>query len=71
MSCRDIEGENPLYLPQAKLWKKSCSIGPAILMPEGIENPCDLSINCKISRNQDEVFQGSASIKQLKRRLMN
>lgn len=69
MSCRDIEGENPLYLPQAKIWKKSCSIGPAILMPESIEDPYDLAINCKIIRNQEVVFQGSASIKQLKRKL--
>lgn len=69
MSCRDIEGENPLYLPQAKVWKKSCSIGPAILMPTSIENPYDLSIMCKISREQEVVFQGSASVSQLKRKL--
>lgn len=69
MSCRDIEGENPLYLPQAKVWKKSCSIGPAILMPTGIENPYELSIMCTISRKHEVVFQGSASVSQLKRKL--
>ncbi|MFB4259409.1 fumarylacetoacetate hydrolase family protein [Shouchella clausii] len=69
MSCRDIEGENPLYLPQAKVWKKSCSIGPAILMPTGIENPYELSIMCTISREHEVVFQGSASVSQLKRKL--
>jgi 2-dehydro-3-deoxy-D-arabinonate dehydratase len=69
MSCRDIEGENPLYLPQAKVWKKSCSIGPAILMPTGIENPYELSIMCTISREKEVVFQGSASVSQLKRKL--
>ncbi|XOQ15274.1 MAG: FAA-hydrolase domain-containing protein [Shouchella clausii] len=69
MSCRDIEGENPLYLPQAKVWKKSCSIGPAILMPTSIENPYELSIMCTISREKEVVFQGSASVSQLKRKL--
>lgn len=69
MSCRDIEGENPLYLPQAKVWKKSCSIGPAILLPESIADPYELSISCKISREQEVVFEGNASIKQLKRTL--
>ncbi|PAF11959.1 fumarylacetoacetate hydrolase [Shouchella clausii] len=69
MSCRDIEGENPLYLPQAKVWKKSCSIGPAILMPTSIENPYELSIMCTISREHEVVFQGSASVSQLKRKL--
>lgn len=69
MSCRDIEGENPLYLPQAKIWKNSCSIGPVILMPEGIENPYDLDITCKIFRNDKLQFEGTAYINQLKRKL--
>nr|WP_106780489.1 fumarylacetoacetate hydrolase family protein [Lysinibacillus timonensis] len=69
MSCRDIEGENPLYLPQAKIWKNSCSIGPAILMPEGIENPYELDITCRIYRNNQLQFEGSAFISQLKRKL--
>ena len=34
MSARDIEGENPLYLPQAKLYRQSCALGPCILIPE-------------------------------------
>lgn len=69
MSCRDIEGENPLYLPQAKIWNRSCSIGPAILMPEGIDNPYDLDITCRIYRNDELQFEGSAYINQLKRKL--
>ncbi|BDH62645.1 fumarylacetoacetate hydrolase [Ureibacillus massiliensis 4400831 = CIP 108448 = CCUG 49529] len=69
MSCRDIEGENPLYLPQAKIWKNSCSIGPSILMPEGIEDPYELDITCRIFRNNELQFEGSAFINQLKRRL--
>lgn len=69
MSCRDIEGENPLYLPQAKIWKNSCSIGPTILMPEGIENPYDIDITCKILRDNVIQFEGTAYISQLKRKL--
>ena len=69
MSCRDIEGENPLYLPQAKVWKKSCSIGPAILLPEAIDDPYSIDINCKIYRNEQVMFEGSAYVNQLKRKL--
>ncbi len=39
MSCRDIEGENLLYSPQAKMWRNSCSIGPAIRLAETVQNP--------------------------------
>ncbi|MGP4061144.1 fumarylacetoacetate hydrolase family protein [Halobacillus sp. H74] len=67
MSSRDIEGENPLYLPQAKIWKHSCSFGPAIRLAETVENPYDLLITCKIIRNGTEVFEESASTSQLKR----
>lgn len=67
MSCRDIEGENPLYLPQAKMWKKSCSIGPAIRLAETVSDPYDLDIICRIFRNEEKVFEGSANTSQLKR----
>ncbi|QAS53586.1 fumarylacetoacetate hydrolase family protein [Halobacillus litoralis] len=67
MSSRDIEGENPLYLPQAKIWKHSCSFGPAIRLAETVEDPYDLLITCKIIRNGTEVFEESASTSQLKR----
>lgn len=68
MSSRDIEGENPLYLPQAKVWKNSCSIGPAILLEEAVENPYDLEIICRIYRNDEKVVEGSAKTSQLKRK---
>jgi 2-dehydro-3-deoxy-D-arabinonate dehydratase len=55
MSCRDIEGENPLYLPQAKMWKRSCSIGPAIRLTESVDNPYDFQITCRIFRNGEQV----------------
>ena len=69
MSCRDIEGENPLYLPQAKIWKNSCAIGPAILLAEAVEDPYELKIICRIFRNSEKVFEGEAQVKQLKRTL--
>ncbi|MBO1511178.1 fumarylacetoacetate hydrolase family protein [Metabacillus bambusae] len=69
MSCRDIEGENPLYLPQAKVWKNSCSIGPAILLADAVDDPYELTITCRIFRNNEKVFDGMASVNQLKRKL--
>lgn len=69
MSCRDIEGENPLYLPQAKVWKRSCSIGPSIRLAETVEDPYKFDIACRIYRNQEKVVEGTASTGQLKRKL--
>jgi 2-dehydro-3-deoxy-D-arabinonate dehydratase len=69
MSCRDIEGENPLYLPQAKMWKNSCSIGPAIRLAETVEDPYGFEIICRIYREGSSVFEGSATAGQLKRKL--
>jgi 2-dehydro-3-deoxy-D-arabinonate dehydratase len=68
MSCRDIEGENPLYLPQAKLWARSCSIGPAILLAESVEDPYQFDITCKIVRDNEVTVEGTASTSQLKRK---
>lgn len=68
MSCRDIEGENPLYLPQAKMWKNSCSIGPAIRLAETVEDPYDFQIRCKIYRDEATVVEGTANTGQLKRK---
>jgi len=50
MSSRQIEGENPLYLPQAKVFDRCCSIGPCIATPEEIENPRDLTMSMEIIR---------------------
>ncbi|MEV5025576.1 fumarylacetoacetate hydrolase family protein [Paenibacillus sp. LPE1-1-1.1] len=69
MSCRDIEGENPLYLPQAKIWKRSCSIGPFVRLAETVADPYALSIACRIYRDEALVVEESAGTGQLKRRL--
>jgi len=67
LSCRDIEGENPLYLPQAKIWKNSCSIGPAIRLAETVEDFYSFQITCRIYRNQEKVFEETASTRDLRR----
>lgn len=69
MSCRDIEGENPLYLPQAKIWKHSCSIGPAVLLADRVEDPYQFEIVCRIYRSGEKVVEGHANTGQLKRKL--
>ncbi|BFT73873.1 fumarylacetoacetate hydrolase family protein [Paenibacillus sp. P36] len=69
MSCRDIEGENPLYLPQAKVWKRSCSLGPAIRLAETVEDPYNLQITSLIYRDGEKAVEGTASTGQLKRKL--
>ena len=68
MSCRDIEGDNPLYLPQAKIWRNSCSIGPAIRLSETVDDPYLFEITCRIYRNDQIVVEGTANTRQLKRR---
>lgn len=68
LSCRDIEGENPLYLPQAKTWKRSCAYGPAIRLADSVQDPYDLTITCSIYRGDEKVFSDHVSTGQLKRK---
>ena len=58
MSSRDIEGENPLYLPQAKVYDKSCALGPGILVTCE-ELPPDTRILLEVSRRGAAAFSGS------------
>lgn len=67
MSSRSIEGENPLYLPQAKIYDRCCSIGPCVVSPESIGDPTDLQISMQIARNGSEVFQESTSTTEMVR----
>lgn len=66
MSSRDIEGENPLYLPQAKVYDGSCALGPGILVREG-DVAADTPIHLDIVRDQVSVFSGTTDLTQLKR----
>ena len=65
MTSREIEGENPLYLTQAKIYDKSCSIGPCIIDAESINNYERFNINCKIIRNKKTIFNASSSVKSM------
>jgi 2-dehydro-3-deoxy-D-arabinonate dehydratase len=67
MSSRDIEGENPLYLPQAKCYERSAAIGPCLWVPAHPIDP-DTKIRMQISRNGNLVFSGEISINQMKRK---
>ncbi|GBC70545.1 hypothetical protein HRbin02_00313 [Candidatus Calditenuaceae archaeon HR02] len=69
ISARDIEGENPLYLPQAKIYRGSCALGPAIALPETVGDPKSLRIEMRILRGGSEVFKGSVSTSSMKRGL--
>jgi 2-dehydro-3-deoxy-D-arabinonate dehydratase len=62
MSSRDIEGENPLYLPQAKFYDNSCSIGPAITLAADLPPREQVTIRLAISRGGKSVFDASTSL---------
>lgn len=66
MSSRSIEGENPLYLPQAKTYDGSAAIGPCIYVTKK-PLPSDTTITLEINRNGKTVFEGSIEINQIKR----
>jgi 2-dehydro-3-deoxy-D-arabinonate dehydratase len=66
VSSRDIEGENPLYLPQAKVYDGSCSLGPGIVLagPDGMR---DLPIRLRVFRDGAANFEGEVSTSRMKR----
>ena len=67
MSSRSIEGENPLYLPQAKIYDKSVAIGPCIATPETVGDPQDLDVTLVIEREGAEAYRGSTNTSHMKR----
>lgn len=68
VSSRDIEGENPLYLPQAKVYNGSCALGHGILLcePDAIK---DIPIRLEVQRDNKTIFEGEANISTMKRTL--
>lgn len=66
MSSRDIEGENPLYLPQAKVYSQSCALGPCILVADSTPAK-ETAIELIIVRDGREAFHGATTLAQLKR----
>jgi 2-dehydro-3-deoxy-D-arabinonate dehydratase len=67
MSSRSIEGENPLYLPQAKTYDKSCGLGPCIYITQQ-PLPRETRIQMMIERNSKEVFNGEITLQSMKRK---
>jgi 2-dehydro-3-deoxy-D-arabinonate dehydratase len=67
MSARDIEGENALYLPQAKVYRQCCALGPAIRLAGTGADPTALGIRLRIERAGATVFEGSTRTSQMAR----
>ena len=67
MSSRDIEGENPLYLPQAKVYDECCGLGPGIVLAESVTGSESWPIELQISRSGETVFQGTTNVDQMAR----
>jgi len=61
VSSREIEGENPLYLPQAKVYDRCCALGPAVASPSSVGDPHDLGIAVEIARDGEPVFEDATS----------
>ncbi len=67
MSARDIEGENPLYLPQAKFYSQCAGLGPCVLLAESPLDPEAIDIKLEIRRAGQVVFTGATKLSQMKR----
>jgi len=67
MSARDIEGENLLYLPQAKVYHRSCAVGPWVCIGATEAEAREWEITMQIERSGETVFEGSVSVNQIKR----
>jgi 2-dehydro-3-deoxy-D-arabinonate dehydratase len=68
VSSRDIEGENPLYLPQAKVYEASCAVGPGIVLTDAATLR-DLPVTLQLTRDGQQVFENTIRTSQIKRPL--
>jgi 2-dehydro-3-deoxy-D-arabinonate dehydratase len=69
MSSRDIEGANPLYLPQAKIFAGACALGPLVTSSAAIADPYDIILRLMIERNSEIVYEDESSTSRLHVRL--
>lgn len=67
VSSRDIEGANPLYLPQAKVYRQCCALGPSILLADPVTGAPDFSIHAEIDRAGQIIWSGDIRTSQMKR----
>lgn len=68
MSSRDIEGDNPLYLPQAKVYDQCCGLGPCVTLSEAMPPVAATEISLTISRDERVVFADTIGLEQMARR---
>jgi 2-dehydro-3-deoxy-D-arabinonate dehydratase len=67
MSSRDIEGENPLYLPQAKFYDRACALGPVLTLADSMPTLTSVTIQLRIERAGAAVFEGSTGVDKMAR----
>ncbi len=67
VSSRDIEGENPLYLPQAKVYDGSCAVGPVVVLATAVPKLTEAEIRLVIRRGGSVAFDGATSVSQMAR----
>jgi 2-dehydro-3-deoxy-D-arabinonate dehydratase len=68
VSARDIEGENPLYLPQAKVYDSCCALGPSITLAETMPARSSIGIRMEIDRDGTRIYEGETSLARMARR---
>ncbi len=68
VSARDIEGENPLYLPQAKMYDACCALGPCITLASAMPPPNEIEIRLEVDREGARIFEGRTSVGRMARR---
>jgi 2-dehydro-3-deoxy-D-arabinonate dehydratase len=68
VSAWDIERENPLYLPQSKVYTACCALGPVIVTVDQMPDPYALDMTCTIQRGENTIFEGSISTSQINRK---
>lgn len=67
VSARDIEGENPLYLPQAKVYDQSAALGPVITLTHDMPPANQTTIELTIERNQQQAYRGQTTVSEMNR----
>jgi 2-dehydro-3-deoxy-D-arabinonate dehydratase len=67
MSARDIEGENPLYLPQAKIYRQSCAVGPLVTLASAMPPLAGVEIRLTVRRGGSVAFEGATTLAQMAR----
>jgi 2-dehydro-3-deoxy-D-arabinonate dehydratase len=71
MSSRDIEGDNPLYLPQAKCYNQCCGLGPWITLPVGMPPRSEIGIRLVIHRGGKTIYDGRTGVDHMARTFEN